>query len=54
MNTTVKATLGAALFAVCAEASMMSSYAAKRVNESRHHLEKVYGKGLIGMFNSQG
>jgi len=24
------------------------------VNETRHYLEKVYGRGLVGMLNSQG
>lgn len=51
MNTTVKATLGAALLAVCADASVISSYAARRLGETKHHLEKVYGKGLVGMTN---
>ena len=51
MHTTVRATIGAALLAVCA-AAPVGSYAHRRVNESRHYLEKVYGRGLVGMLNS--
>jgi len=32
----------------------MSSYSRKRVHEVRTHLEKVYGKGLVGMFDENG
>lgn len=32
----------------------MSSYSRKRVREVRTHLEKIYGKGLVGLFNEDG
>jgi hypothetical protein len=40
-----------ALLAVCADASVISSYAARRLGETKHQLEKVYGKGLVRMTN---
>lgn len=31
-----------------------SSYSRKRVREVRTHLEKTYGKGLVGLFDDEG
>lgn len=31
-----------------------SNYAKKRVNATKMHLEKVYGKNLIGLFDDEG
>jgi len=31
----------------------MSSYSRKRVREVRTHLEKIYGKGLVGLFDDE-
>jgi hypothetical protein len=28
--------------------------ATKAIQESKHHLEKIYGKGLIGLYNEEG
>jgi hypothetical protein len=30
------------------------SYAKARVSQTKNHLEKVYGKGLVGLFNEEG
>ena len=45
---------GVAALAAVADATIMSSYSRKRVHEVRTHLEKVYGKGLVGMFDEHG
>jgi hypothetical protein len=50
----MKQALGVAALAAVADATVMSSYSRKRVNQTRNHLEKVYGKGLLGMFDSDG
>lgn len=42
----------AALAAVSVEAA--SKYARKRVKQTKTHLEKVYGKNLVGMFDEEG
>lgn len=44
----------AALFGLTNGYAIQSSYSRKRVTETRQHLEKVYGKGLVGMFNKEG
>ena len=31
-----------------------SKYSVQRVNDVRHNLERVYGKGLVGMINEKG
>jgi hypothetical protein len=52
----MKTAFGLSLLAVLAVAdvNITSSYSVKRVTEVKHHLEKVYGKGLVGMFDSHG
>lgn len=31
-----------------------SKYAKERIGQTKFHLEKVYGKGLLGLFNEDG
>ena len=52
----MKTAFGLSLLAIVAVAdvNITSSYSVKRVTEVKHHLEKVYGKGLVGMFDSHG
>jgi len=47
-----KALIIAALAAVNVNA--YSKYAQERISHTRGHLEKVYGKGLVGLFNEEG
>jgi len=42
----------AALVAVSVEGA--SRYAKQRVKQTKTHLEKVYGKGLVGLFDDDG
>jgi len=52
----MKTAFGLSLLAITAVAdvNITSSYSIKRVAEVKHHLEKVYGKGLTGMFDENG
>ena len=52
MRITVRATIGAALILTSASTAQFGSYAHKRVSETKHYLEKVYGKGLANMLDS--
>ncbi len=54
MGITFRATIGAALILTNTSAAQVGSYAHKRVSETKHYLEKVYGKGLANMLDSQG
>jgi hypothetical protein len=54
MNSLIKQAFGVSVLAAVADAAIMSSYSRKRVSETRSHLEKVYGKGLVGMFDDKG
>ena len=44
----------ATLFGLSEGYAIQSSYSRKRVTETRQHLEKVYGKGLVGLYNEKG
>lgn len=56
MSSFVKMCTGAAALAVVAKAEIeiTSSYSRDRVKHIKHHLEKVYGKGLTGMWDEKG
>lgn len=52
MGITFRATIGAALILTSTSAAQVGSYAHKRVSDTKHYLEKVYGKGLANMLDS--
>lgn len=50
----MKTKFALSLLATAAMAEQYSAYSEKFVNDTRRHLEKVYGKGLTEMFDHRG
>ena len=54
MSTLCKYAIAATALAACAEANIQSSYSRDRMSQVRTHLEKIYGRGIVGMFDDEG